>query len=124
MAIFLGIKLSVRVGVMDERMHALAEHFRLRIAQHAEAGRIHEGADALGIHPEDRLGRGIQQQAKSLLALAQIRQCRAMTDGHAQIGCQLFQQHHLLRPERMRFGGIHIKRSDYPAMHPQRRRCR
>jgi len=56
-AVFLGIRPAVRIGVMDEVMHVLAEHFLLRVAQHVEAGRVDEGAKALGVDPEDRLGR-------------------------------------------------------------------
>lgn len=67
--------------MVNQRMHAFAEHFVRRIAQHPEAGRVDEGANAVGVHSENGLGRSFQQQTEAFLALAQGRQYLLLVHG-------------------------------------------
>ena len=67
------VRAAVRTGVVNQRMDVLADQLVwLLVAEHAQAGGVDEGADALGVDAENGLGGGVQQQLDVLALLRQL----------------------------------------------------
>src|SRR5690348_4373330 len=65
-------RLSIGARMMDERVHVAAEQLvRMLVAEQAETRRIAKGAATLNVNPANSLHRGLQNQAKFLLAFPQ-----------------------------------------------------
>ena len=67
-AIVLGIVRPVRMGVVHDRMHVVADQFLGLPAEHALGGRIDEGGLALGVDAVDAFAGGAQDQLVHRLA--------------------------------------------------------